>query len=1137
MASQEAAVSKAGAEPREEPVEESEQQPQKELYPMVNWKYDLFLYGMGNLVNLFFREVVPRGSWRVPQTGPVLFVAAPHANQFVDAILLQRTLRLDANRRISLLIAQKSVHGFIGWGSRQVGSVPVGRAQDAAKPATGLIYLPDPINDPTLVRGVGTKFGVGEGEPQGMLFLPPGKKTSGESVNIDQILGPEEIRIKRPFKTALALKQLTGRDDIDKEGRFTDKSVNGSAPGYKGTKFKLAPHTDQTKVYEAVFARLRNGGCVGIFPEGGSHDRSELLPLKAGVAIMALGALAEAPNCGLKIVPVGMNYFHPHKFRSRAVIEFGAPFEVPPHLVEMYRNNQRREAIGQLIDTVYQALSSVTVSAPDYDTLMMIQAARRLYNPTGKKLPLPVVVELNRRLALGYERYKTDERITSLSKSVKEYNSQLRYLNLRDHQVQYATMSIWKVIVLFVYRSIKLLILFLCTVPGLLLFSPVFVATKIISRNKAKAALAGSTVKIRGRDVMATWKILVACGLAPTLYHGYSIAVVARAWYDHLWGYLPEWVPLVLVYLATWVAWTAITIAALRFGEVGMDIFKSLRPLVLCLVPASDFNIHKLKRKRAELSAQVTDLINTLGPEMFPDFEKTRLVPDFSKLETGGTQTSPTEHHPRRDSEASSAGPDMETPPPLSRRSTTQSSRLLPRNDSFSNIGRVGIFSTRPPSRSRSRSNSAGGGFGSSGFHISGFTTLDSAEGFSEASRKIREAMKDRRKKSDKVKMEAGGDEDDDSSNAPRMPVKQKMAVSLKSLVSSVLSAVPGAAGVGAAVSGPASSGGPARIESLFARTEAEVDGDECLHDCESCAVKYPRGFKVDEEDVLYGQVKGWSTHVLVGTGKTDWVRDVADERGSVMEAIQKVGGVTNGRLMLSASNLPTPHDTTDYSEPTTVLLLPAFAIVHNVHPRNVPQLISDVVNVAPTNSSPLTPWRSVIPASLPSPDASLADLTINACPHSAVVLMCSQKTRDARCGQSAPLLRKELERHLRPLGLYRDLHDERPGGVGIYFISHVGGHKYSANVMVYRRPNAFGKDDEPLPEGVEEAAEAKEEKNGEEEVQKSDVGAAQCIWLARVRPEDCENLVRYTVLKGKVVKPERQLRGGFDRGRGLMSW
>lgn len=61
--------------------EEEEGARKKELYPMVNWKYDLFLYVIGNLVDLFFREVVPRGSWRVPQSGPVLFVAAPHANQ------------------------------------------------------------------------------------------------------------------------------------------------------------------------------------------------------------------------------------------------------------------------------------------------------------------------------------------------------------------------------------------------------------------------------------------------------------------------------------------------------------------------------------------------------------------------------------------------------------------------------------------------------------------------------------------------------------------------------------------------------------------------------------------------------------------------------------------------------------------------------------------------------------------------------------------------------------------------------------------------------------------------------------------------------------------------------------------------
>lgn len=249
---------------------------------------------------------------------------------------------------------------------------------------------------------------------------------------------------------------------------------------------------------------------------------------------------------------------------------------------------------------------------------------------------------------------------------------------------------------------------------------------------------------------------------------------------------------------------------------------------------------------------------------------------------------------------------------------------------------------------------------------------------------------------------------------------------------------------------------------------------------------------------------------------------------------------------MLSASNMPTPHDTSDYSEPTIALLLPAFTLIHNLQPPSVPTLIADIINQAPTNDSPLRPFSLSADAIASSSSSSGGDgesggrLTTSPCPHSAVILMCSHRTRDARCGQSAPLLRKELERHLRPLGLYRDLHDQRPGGVGIYFINHVGGHKYSANMMIYRRPNAFGQDEEG--DTAEDAAKEDEDGEnaaaGEEQDEGSgDVGAAQCFWLARVRPEDCENLVKYTVLKGKVVKPESQLRGGFNRSRGLISW
>ena len=644
---------------------------------------------------------------------------------------------------MSLLIAQKSVHGFIGWSSRQVGSVPVGRAQDSAKPAKGTIYLPDPINDPTLIRGIGTDFEK-QAEVGGLVFLPSVKGQSGSSVDIAEIVGPEEIRIKRPFKGRVPLFQLTAREDIDEEGNYGNKSVDGCRDGYQGTKFKLAPHIDQTKVYQAVFDRLKNGGCVGIFPEGGSHDRTELLPLKAGVAIMALGTLAESPDCGLKIVPVGMNYFHAHKFRSRAVVEFGPPFEVPKKLVDMYKNNQRRDAIGQLLDMVYQSLSAVTVSTPDYDTLMMLQAARRLYNPTGKKLPLPIVVELNRRLAMGYEKYKHDERIVRLIKSVKEYNKQLRYLNIRDHQVQYAKMSWFTVVATFVYRLAKLAALSAGVLPGLILFAPVFIASKVISIQKAKTALAGSSVKIQGRDVMATWKILVSMAFAPILYNFYNCVLAWRVHQDRLWGHVPEWVPLWMVFLAGWIVFPAITFAALRFGEVGFDILKSLRPLILCINPSSSYNIQRLRERRAELSAQVTDVINTLGPEMFPDFEHTRLVADPSKTDGAAPILK------RRDSELSTSaasfqdGVDTPPTPAIHRRTTNQSSRAIPRNESFSNIGQVQMFATRPPSRSRSRSSSSGGGFGMGGFPISGFTTLDSKEGFDHANKKIREAMRER---------------------------------------------------------------------------------------------------------------------------------------------------------------------------------------------------------------------------------------------------------------------------------------------------------------------------------------------------------------------------------------------------------
>jgi hypothetical protein len=86
---------------------------------------------------------------------------------------------------------------------------------------------------------------------------------------------------------------------------------------------------------------------------------------------MALGTVASKPDCNLKIIPVGMNYFHAHKFRSRAVLEFGTAIDIPDELVKKFDGPGRREAIGEMLENVRQGLISVTVTTPDYNTLQV----------------------------------------------------------------------------------------------------------------------------------------------------------------------------------------------------------------------------------------------------------------------------------------------------------------------------------------------------------------------------------------------------------------------------------------------------------------------------------------------------------------------------------------------------------------------------------------------------------------------------------------------------------------------------------------------------------------------------------------------------------------------------------------------
>ncbi|KAF9264708.1 glycerol-3-phosphate O-acyltransferase [Marasmius fiardii PR-910] len=583
--------------------------------------YDASILFWKLVVNIFFREIRPRGAFNIPRDGPIILVAAPHNNQFLDPLLLALQVYKETGRHVQFLTAAASMkRKAVGFFTRLMNSIPVERAADNAKAGTGKVYLSD--DDPCLVRGKDTKF-TAEFSPKMQILLP--KSVDYAIAEVVEVISDTELKIKREF----------GGDKGKGTNKVREKVAESRREGQEGLEFKTLPYVNQQDMYRYVYDCLKRGGSIGIFPEGGSHDRTDLLPLKAGVSVMALGAMANDPTCRVKIVPVGFSYFHAHRFRSRAVVEFGTALDVPEELVEMFKQGgtQKRDAVAQFLDLIYDALKTVTVRAPDYDTLMLIQAVRRLYKTPSQHLTLGQVVELNRRLLEGYTHFKDEPRVQRLRTDVLKYNRLLRDLGLRDHQVPRAQKASWKTLGLLTYRLGLLVVWSVLALPGTILNGPMFILASVLSRKKAKEALAKSTVKIAAKDVIATWKVLISLGVAPLLYSFYAILatlVMVRAKAPMKWRVMTPFVLFLVLPI--------MNLAALKFGEAGMDVLKSLRPLIVALIPGQQRSLDRLKNMRVQLSNEVASLINDLGPKLYPDFDQTRiLVPSASAPPSTGT--------------------------------------------------------------------------------------------------------------------------------------------------------------------------------------------------------------------------------------------------------------------------------------------------------------------------------------------------------------------------------------------------------------------------------------------------------------------------------------------------------------------
>ncbi|MCZ6560225.1 MAG: lysophospholipid acyltransferase family protein [Gammaproteobacteria bacterium] len=357
---------------------------------------------------------------------------------------------------------------------------------------------------------------------------------------------------------------------------------------------------DNQSAFEKLYEVIESGKCMGIFPEGISHAESQLVKLKTGTARIALSVTARG-KASVKIIPCGLNYINRHRFRSQVLIEFGAPIVIDDQWVQDYRQDEQG-TVRKLTEHLSEALSSVTLNAPDWRTLRFIQTGRRLYKPASADLSPGEYVELNRRFVDGYLRAIDDPEMQAFRDDVENYQARLDMLGLKDYQLRKEVTLGWAFRKVF-FRSLNMLALLPLAIPGALLHLPVGWI----------AATVGEKFSYEMDDI-ATLKVFSTILLLPLLY--LVIAIVVGINFGFWWAIVA-----VMALLFS-------SIASVRLIEAEVGLLVSLLSVLRLTRLGSE--IDDLRATRAILVSKIRALTDRLAD---PELQRLFTDKDFSQPE------------------------------------------------------------------------------------------------------------------------------------------------------------------------------------------------------------------------------------------------------------------------------------------------------------------------------------------------------------------------------------------------------------------------------------------------------------------------------------------------------------------------
>ena len=295
--------------------------------------------------------------------------------------------------------------------------------------------------------------------------------------------------------------------------------------------------------FERSTKHLAGGGCLYVAPEGYSYVYRRLQKIRTGTARIAFAAeRANNFQLGLTILPVGLNYSNPAKFRSRLLTIFGEPIRVADFQEDW--ETDEVEAVKKLTLHLKTRLQELTLDTADDDEDRLLA---HLEEMSQNEHPLPPPDQLKRSQTLLSAWHQWRERkpleFRAFQQQVFGYFEKLKASNLTDRALSgNERPSLWSLILLFPAFLYG----------GLSHFFPVFF-TKKLSGWLNKDIHWEATYKyviglvfyllFMGLQIGLAGKLVVATNTAPWLTWLYVLSIVPA-------GLVAEW------WLKQWKGWS-----------------------------------------------------------------------------------------------------------------------------------------------------------------------------------------------------------------------------------------------------------------------------------------------------------------------------------------------------------------------------------------------------------------------------------------------------------------------------------------------------------------------------------------------------------------------------------------------------